>query len=140
MSKKDIRWVQRLNNYCAALDGLKEEVELSSERTLSSLEIKGVIKSFEYTYELAWNVIKDFYESAGETKMHGSADAFLMAFKRGLVPDGTLIRTINSRRDTVHTYNQETAEKIYSEILDEYYAAFEQLRSALLKQKDERGV
>ena len=140
MSKKDVRWVQSLNNYCTALDGLKEEVELSSERTLSFLEKKGVIKSFEYTYELAWNVIKDFYESAGESGMQGSADAFLMAFNRELVPDGTLIRTINSRRDTVHTYNQETVEKIYSEILDEYYAAFEQLRSALLKQKDERGL
>ena len=45
MSKKDIRWIQRLNNYCAALDGLKEEVELSSERTLSFLEKKASSKA-----------------------------------------------------------------------------------------------
>ena len=140
MSKKDVRWVQRLNSYCTALDGLKEEVELSSERTLSLLEKKGVIKSFEYTYELAWNVIKDFYEFAGESWMHGSKDAFGTAFERGLVPDNVLYKMIASRKNTVHTYNQDTAEKIYSEIRDEYYAAFEQLRSALLKQKDERGL
>ena len=72
--------------------------------------------------------------------MHGSKDAFGIAFKRGLVPDDVLFKTIASRKNTVHAYNQETAEKIYSEILDEYYAAFEQLRSALLKQKDERGL
>ena len=140
MSKKDVRWVQSLNNYCTALDGLKEEVELSSERTLSPLEIKGIIKSFEYTQDLAWKTIKSFYKSVGESRIQGSADAFLMAFNRGLVSDGTLIRTIDSRNNSAHVYNQDLAEKIYSEILNEYYAAFEQLRSALLEQKDERGL
>ena len=48
--------------------------------------------------------------------------------------------TIESRKKTVHVYNQEIADEIYSAILDEYYDAFEQLRSALLKQKDERGL
>ncbi|MFN7329007.1 MAG: nucleotidyltransferase substrate binding protein [Bacteroidota bacterium] len=33
---------------------------------LNELEEQGLIKSFEYTYELAWNVLKDFYEDQGE--------------------------------------------------------------------------
>ena len=33
---------------------------------LSELEEQGIIKAFEYIYELAWNVIKDYYEEQGE--------------------------------------------------------------------------
>ena len=42
MNEQDIRWIQRFNSYCKALDELKEEVELTSQRELSDLEKKGV--------------------------------------------------------------------------------------------------
>ncbi len=140
MSERDVRWVQRLASYCTALDSLKSEVELASDRELSTLEKKGVIKSFEYTYELAWLLIKDFFEFQGGSEIRGSKDAFILAFKRGLVPDGILIETIKSRNNTAHIYHQEIAEEILGEILTKYYDAFEQLRGALLKEKEKRGL
>ena len=139
MSKQDVRWIQRLNNYCKALDSLKEDLEQASERELSDLEKRGVIKSFEYTQELAWNVIKDLFESAGETKILGSKDAFRLALNRGITSDGTLFETIESRVATVHTYNQETANDIFYKIREKYYDAFEQLRQELIKEKQKRG-
>ena len=140
MSKQDVRWVQRLNNYCKALDSLKEDLEQASERELSDLEKRGVIKSFEYTQELAWNVIKDLFESAGETKILGSKDAFRLALNRGITSDGTLFETIESRVATVHTYNQETANDIFYKIREKYYDAFEQLRQELIKEKQKREL
>jgi len=38
------------------------------------LEKQGLIQSFEYTYELAWNTLKDYFEDQGETNIHGSRD------------------------------------------------------------------
>ncbi len=142
MSRNDVRWVQRLKSYCKALDDLKNEVEMASYSELSLLEKKGIIKSFEIVRELAWKVIKDFFESIGEVRILGSKDAFSLAFEMNLVSDenGTLLRTVESRNNTVHMYNQEVAEEIFHEIVEEYYDAFEQLREALLKEKDERGL
>ena len=142
MSKNDVRWVQRLESYCRALDALKDEIEIASDRELSLLEKKGIIKSFEIVQGLAWKMIKDFFESVGEKRILGSKDAFRLAFRMNLVSDenGTLLRTVESRNNTVHMYNQEVVEEIFREVVEEYYDAFEQLREALLKEKDERGL
>ncbi len=55
------RWHQRLNNYSNALNQLKSAVALSQQRTLSELEKQGLIQSFKFTHELAWNVLKDYF-------------------------------------------------------------------------------
>ena len=56
----DIRWRQRFNNYCKAFQTLVAAVELARTRDLSDLEQQGLIQSFEFTHELAWNVLKDY--------------------------------------------------------------------------------
>ena len=120
----DIRWHQRLSNFDLALNQLSEAVTLNKERPLSKLEEQGLIQAFEYNYELAWNVIKDFYESQAEIGIQGSRDAIRLAFKRGLIENGNLwMEMIKSRMLTSHTYNRETAVKIVSQVINEYYDA-----------------
>jgi len=79
MSKADIQWKQRFQNCNRALAGLKDAVNLASQRKLSELEELGLIKAFEFTHELAWNVLKDFFENQGETGILGSRDAVRLA-------------------------------------------------------------
>ena len=140
MNEQDIRWIQRFNSYCKALDELKKEVELKSQRELSDLEKKGVIQSFEIVQELSWLLIKDFYESLGETGIQGSLDAFQLAFKRGLVKNPSLMETIESRNKTSYSYKEKVAEEIFYDIIEKYYDAFEELRKTLLKEKEERNL
>jgi hypothetical protein len=64
---QDIRWHQRLANYASVFNELDEAVALNTQRPLSKLEEQGLIQAFEYTYELAWNSIKDFYQAQGES-------------------------------------------------------------------------
>ena len=49
MTEKDIRWIQRFNNFDKALTQLRKFVE---KKELNELELQGLIKTFEYTYEL----------------------------------------------------------------------------------------
>lgn len=140
MNEQDIRWIQRFNSYCKALDELKKEVELKSQRELSDLEKKGVIQSFEIVQELSWLLIKDFYESLGETGIQGSLDAFQLAFKRGLLKNPSLMETIESRNKTSYSYKEKVAEEIFYDIIEKYYDAFEELRKTLLKEKEERNL
>jgi hypothetical protein len=55
-----VRWRQRFANYKKALSQLEKFVQKGD--SLNELEETGMIKAFEYTYELAWNTLKDFYE------------------------------------------------------------------------------
>jgi nucleotidyltransferase substrate binding protein (TIGR01987 family) len=112
MSRKDIRWHQRLSNYEKALNQLSNAVTLSGERNLSELEEQGLIQAFEFTHELAWNLMKDYFEYQGTSSITGSRDATREAFNKRLISDGEgWMEMIKSRNKTSHTYNEETAER-----------------------------
>ena len=122
---KDIRWKQRFQNYKKALVTMKNAVELSNERELTDLEKQGVIQGFEFTLELAWNVMKDYLEEQGIVDIDGSKSAVRHAFKSGLVEDGeTWMNIISSRNISSHTYNEEIAEKLFSMIIGVFYDQF----------------
>lgn len=127
--KKDIRWKQRLSNFSAALQTLVEAVSLSETKELSKLEKQGLIQSFEYTHELAWNVIKDYFQHQGNMQITGSQDAAREAFQKGLIFKGEIwMEMIKSRNQTAHTYNEITANQIAEKICSLYvdqFCAFE---------------
>jgi len=105
---------------------------------LNELEKQGLIQAFEYTFELAWNTLKDYFEVQGETNIHGSRDALRLAFKRGLLEDGeTWMDMIKSRTLTSHTYNEDVAEKIAADIVNRYFSEFVTLQTKMESLKEE---
>ena len=139
--EKDIRWQQRLSNYNKALAQLEEAVKLSKERKLSDLEQQGIIQAFEYTHELAWNTMKDYFEYQGDSSIKGFRDATRAAFKAKIITNGEeWMDMIRSRNKTSHTYNQETADEIFNAIVDYYYRAFKQFQQKMEEiENSERG-
>jgi len=132
---EDIRWIQRFYNYKKALTQLQSAVNLHAERGLTDLEKQGLIQSFEYTHELAWNTLKDYLTEQGIVGLIGSRDTIREAFQKQLILDGELwMETIKSRNKTVHSYDEETAIDISQKIIDFYCELFEQLyRTLFLK-------
>ena len=89
MSKPDIRWIQRFDNFKRAFARLADAATQAKQRKLSELEEQGLIQAFEYTHELAWNTLKDFLEARGTTvKIYGSRDATREAFAADLIENG----------------------------------------------------
>jgi len=122
---EDIRWKQRFSNYKKALITLKNAVELAASRELTDLEKQGMIQGFEFTFELAWNVMKDFLEEHGITGIIGSKDAVRHAFNKDLIEDGQIwMDMIKSRNLAAHSYDEETAEKLLKEIISIFYEQF----------------
>lgn len=135
MANQDIRWLQRLNHFIKAFAQLTKFIEKGQ---LNELEQQGLIQAFEYTYELAWNVLKDYFEDQGETNIHGSRDAFRLAFNRGVIEAGeTWMEMIRSRTLTTHTYNEDVAEKIAADIVNRYYPAFKALLAKMDSLREE---
>lgn len=145
MESKDIRWKQRFSNFKKALEKLKEAVEriqedypidkdgnIDEDQFLDDILKEGVIQRFEYTHELAWNVMKDFLVNSGNANIFGSKDASREAFSAGLIENGELwMDMIVSRNKTSHTYNEETADDIFLKIMHQYFHEFIQFRKKM---------
>jgi hypothetical protein len=84
---------------------------------LNEREQQGLIKAFEYTFELAWNTLRD---TLRET------------FRLELIMDGNAwMLMIQDRNLTSNTYNRSTADAIAANISGHYLACFQQLKTRL---------
>ena len=136
--EEDIRWKQRLQNYNKALVTVKNAVELASTRELSDLEKQGLIQGFEFTFELAWNVMKDYLENRGIINIIGSKDAVRQAVNRGLIDDkdGQIwMDMIKDRNKASHTYDEKIAEELYTVILNTFYFQLNKLAEKMNSQE-----
>ena len=147
----DIRWEQRFSNFIKAQEKLTQSVKYIQENLLEDDSVsdefldsvlnemikEGLIQRFEYTHELAWNVMKDYAEYQGNPNVGGSRDAIREALQLKIIDNGDVwMDMIKSRNKTSHTYNQATAEEIYGKILREYFPAFVKFKSTMnLKMK-----
>ena len=134
----DIRWKQRFNNYIKAFQTLVEAVELAKTRELSKLKEQGLIQSFEFTHELAWNVLKDYLEDKGIAGLVGSKGATRTAFKNGLIEQGEdWMKMIEARNKTSHTYNPDIAHEVVEDVLERFYPAFESMAKKFTELNDQ---
>ena len=62
MLAKDIRWHQLFQNYTKTLPQMGRFFQ---QKRLNELEEQGLIKSFEYTYELSWHTLRDYMQYQG---------------------------------------------------------------------------
>jgi nucleotidyltransferase substrate binding protein (TIGR01987 family) len=125
----DTRWEQRFNNYKKALSKLQKFID---KGTLNELEEQGLIQTFEFTHELAWNVIKDYFQYQGANNIYGSRDATREAFQKGIIMDGDeWMEMIKSRNESSHTYHEETIKKIHHKIFTSYFDLFIEFRDKM---------
>jgi nucleotidyltransferase substrate binding protein (TIGR01987 family) len=127
---EDIRWKQRLENYKKALSHLTEAVEYAGEQELSDLEQQGLVQAFEFTFELSWNLMKDYLTAMGITEIIGSRGAVRHAFNQGIIPDGQVwMSMIEDRNRSSHTYDDVIKNELVQKIVEQYHselAAFAQ--------------
>lgn len=91
-----------------------------------------MIKAFEYTFELAWNTLRDLLLSKGNEQLLGSRDTLKESFRLGRIEDGeSWMLMIQDRNLTSHTYNRSTADAIAGHIGQNYLACYRQLRARL---------
>ena len=125
-SGSDVRWKQRFSSYKKALAQLTKFIDKGE---LNELEEQGLIQSFEYTHELAWNLLRDYLRAQGNQDIYGSKDATRLAFKLELIEDGQgWMDMIRDRNLTSHTYNEDTAASIAANITERFFSLLNSLK------------
>jgi nucleotidyltransferase substrate binding protein (TIGR01987 family) len=136
MSNTDpIRWKQRLQQFTKAEQRLSEAL-LDGYGALSRLEQEGVIQRFEYTFELAWKVLKDllFYEGFD---VKSPREVIRQAFETEYLNEAdteTALDALEKRNLLTHTYEESTM----LEALELIEGQFQPMLNRLLKTLEKR--
>ena len=128
-NSKEVRWQQRFVNFSKALLQLEKALE---RKELSDLEEEGMIKRFEYTYELAWKTLQDLLKEKGYSDIAGPRPVIEQCLEDGILGNGEVwMRMIKSRNLTAHVYDEKTVDEIAEIIRSEYHKAFKALEEKL---------
>ncbi len=138
MTTSDIRWKQRFNNFQRAFLLLREAME-NDMGHLSPLEKEGIIHRFEYTFELAWKVLKDRMEYDGIVLDKISPKAVVrQAFSAKYIQDADIwLKMIGDRNLLSHTYDFATFEAVLKRIGDSYLPMLDDWYMTLLAEFNE---
>ena len=129
--KEDIRWKLRFSNFEKALSQLQEGIENNGADPINIIK-EGIVHRFEFTHELAWKVLKDYLLYEGIQNVTGSRSATREAFKIGVITDvQKWMEMIESRNNTVHTYNENILKVEYDKIINQYFPLFIDLQTKM---------
>ena len=127
------RWQYRFANYRRALTLLREAMDTRRESGLNQLETEGAIQRFEFTMELAWNVMKDFLEHDGVVFDQVTPRiVFRKAYEANLTEHGEVwMDALDARNKMSHTYDALALEQVVEDIDTRYLAAMDDLCRSL---------
>ncbi|MBW1615281.1 MAG: nucleotidyltransferase substrate binding protein [Deltaproteobacteria bacterium] len=121
---KSIRWRQRYNNFEKAFIRLTNAVNKDEYDQLSEA---GLIKTFEFTFELAWKTLKDYLESKGIIAKF-SRDAIKLSFQNSIIEDGEVWIDMLEKRDLLsHVYDDKISDNALNYIKNNYFEAIKQV-------------
>ena len=112
-------------NFLAALKSL--EAFVGEANPLSELDVAGVLKGFEFTFETCWKFLKF---QLGEEGLEATSPRTTLkaAFAQGWLGDESVwIQMLEHRNLAVHTYNRALANEIYNAVCRSYLPAFQTL-------------
>lgn len=131
---KDIRWVQRFQNFEMAFSRLKEAVE---QEDLNELERNGLIQRFEFTIDLSWKVMKDYLEEKGFVFKPSPKDTFRQAQQSGMIDFAQkLIDGLELRNELSHDYSGEKFEQAEFQLTNEIFPALHKLRNFFIQEAE----
>jgi nucleotidyltransferase substrate binding protein (TIGR01987 family) len=127
MAEQDIRWKQRFHNFSKAMGHLQHALAIENP---DMVQKAGAIQFFEMSFELAWNMIKDYLEEQGYADIKSPRGSLKKAFETGVISNGhAWMDLLVDRNLTAHTYDEQKAAAIEQMIKQKYYP----LLSALLE-------
>ena len=106
----------KLRNLLRVLDAALTRFEGALAQPVNEFVRDSAIQRFEFTFELFWESLKAYAEESG-LEAYSPRDSVRTAFQLGLIQEHSdWLRMIEDRNLTSHTYNEVTAETIYSHL------------------------
>ena len=128
---KIVKLAIKIEGYDNAIEKLNKSLEKDIKE--DDLYLDAIIKRFEFSYELAWRLMKRFLSYEG-VDAQSPRSVIREAFNNGLINNPNVwLDMLEKRNLSSHTYNQETAETIYKFIKEKYIKELNDLKIKITK-------
>lgn len=129
---EDIRWKQRFANFSKAMGHLEKALEIPEP---DMVQKAGIIQFFEMSFELAWNMVKDYLEDQGFVDIKSPRGALKKAFEVNILEKGhEWMELLQDRNLTAYTYDEQKATEMEHLIQNKYFPILKELLKSF-KQK-----
>lgn len=106
----------KLHNLLRLLATALTRLEGALAQPVNEFVRDSAIQRFEFTFELFWKSLKAYAEESG-VEAYSPRDSVRTAFQLGVIQEHSdWFRMLEDRNLTSHTYNEATAETIYSHL------------------------
>ena len=103
------------------------QTALQKERDDDDMVLDATIQRFEFTFELAWKLLKALLDYEG-IEANSPRSCIREAWKQHLIKDAELWLDMQTKRNlSSHTYNEATALEIYRSIKEKYISLLTEL-------------
>lgn len=121
------KFTAQLQQFEQAIGRLNEALQLEKNDIVRD----SAIQRFEFTFDLAWKTVKTYLSEQKGVICASPKDCIRAAYAQGLIAyDDAWLAMTDMRNETVHTYNEAIAEKIYAQ-LPETLRRYRELCAAL---------
>lgn len=125
-----LRWQERFEFYQKAVQSLKTALQRFDK--LSDLEQDGAVQRFEFTFELAWKTLQDYFTETGYLDAKGPRNVLKKATEDNLINDGySWIQMLENRNELNHTYDEVKSRQILDRVVQDYLPLLEKLEHTL---------
>lgn len=129
MNYREIRWKQRFQNLEKSLGFLEQAIAIEDPDIIQKA---GLIQFFEISFELTWNVMKEYLEEQGFQDIRSPRDTIKKAFETELITNGHIwLQTLQNRNLTSYAYDEETADRVVKEISTIYHPLLKEVYNKL---------
>jgi nucleotidyltransferase substrate binding protein (TIGR01987 family) len=113
MENQDIRWKLRFESLKKAFAQLESAC---AQEEYSTLELAGLVQTYQFTFELCWKTLKDLLTFEGY-EVNTSRETIRKAFAASLIDDTERWFDALDRRNILsHVYNESTAKQAMDSI------------------------
>ena len=106
----------KLRNLLRLLNTVLSRLDLALAQPVNEFVRDSSIQRFEFTFELFWKSLKAYAEESG-LEAFSPRDSIRIAFQLGVIQESPeWFRMLEDRNLTSHTYNEATADSIYSHL------------------------
>lgn len=136
MNNQDIRWRQRFLNFTKSMRFLENALQIPDPDIVQKA---GIIQFFEMSFELAWNMVKDYLEEQGFVDIKSPRGTLKKAFEIGIIENGhDWMGLLLDRNLTAHTYDEEKATEVEQLIRNKYFPLLKALHNSFKQKMDEK--
>ena len=136
MRNKDIRWKQRFQNFKKAMSYLEQGLEIPNPDIIQKA---GIIQFFEMSFELAWNMVKDYLEEQGFVDIKSPKGALKKAYEMNMLENGhDWMDLLQDRNLAAHTFDEQKATEMEQLIQNKCFPLLKALQHSFNQKLNEK--